>query len=79
MRLLNTLLLILWTLNRNIIFFNTQYLTAKPSLTVPIIILGLVADGIVYMLAPVDNSNKKLDEVEKQVYGKKAKIILTWM
>lgn len=59
-----------------IIFFNTQYLTAKPSLTVPIIILGLVADGIVYMLAPVDNSNKKLDEVEKQIYGKKAKIIL---
>lgn len=54
-----------------IIFFNTQYLTAKPSLTVPIIILGLVADGIVYMLAPVDNSNKKLDEVEKQIYGKK--------
>jgi accessory gene regulator B len=59
-----------------IIFFNTQYLTAKPSLTVPIIILGLVADGIVYMLAPVDNGNKKLDEVEKQIYGKKAKIIL---
>lgn len=60
----------------SIVFFNTQYLATKPILTVPTIILELVAGGIVYMLAPVDNSNKELDEAERQIYGKKAKIIL---
>lgn len=59
----------------SIVLFNTQYLAVKPILTVPTIVFWLVAGGIIYLLAPVDNSSKVLDEAEMHIYGKKAKII----
>ncbi len=38
--------------------------------------LSLISGAIIFLLAPVETANKKLDELEKQVYKKRARIIL---
>lgn len=38
--------------------------------------LSLISGAIIFLLAPVETANKKLDESEKQVYKKRARIIL---
>lgn len=38
--------------------------------------LSLISGTIIFLLAPVETANKKLDELEKQVYKKRARIIL---
>lgn len=38
--------------------------------------LSLISGAIIFLLAPVETENKKLDESEKQVYKKRARIIL---
>lgn len=38
--------------------------------------LSLINGTIIFLLAPVETANKKLDELEKQVYKKRARIIL---
>ena len=38
--------------------------------------IGIVATGIIIFFAPVEDQNKPLDEIEVQVYGKKARKIL---
>lgn len=37
--------------------------------------LSLISGTIIFLLAPVETANKKLDELEKQVYKKRARII----
>lgn len=38
--------------------------------------LNFISGTIIFLLAPVETTNKKLDELEKQVYKKRARIIL---
>ena len=38
--------------------------------------LSLISGVIIFLLAPVETANKKLDELEKQVFKKRARIIL---
>ena len=43
---------------------------------ITIIIFTLVSSGIIFLLAPVGDSNKPLDEKETHVYRKKSRLIL---
>lgn len=38
--------------------------------------LSLISGTIIFLLAPVETANKKLDELEAQIYKKRARIIL---
>lgn len=39
-------------------------------------IIWFVAVGVIFIMAPVDASSKKLDAKEKKVYGMRARVIL---
>lgn len=50
-----------------------QYLTIK----IPFLVMWIIAVVVIFALAPVDTGSKRLEEVEKKVYGKHAKILLS--
>ena len=54
-----------------------QFLAKYPTITISFVILWLIAVGIIFLLVPVDTGNKRLDDLEKKVYGRRARIILT--
>ena len=54
-----------------------QFLAKYPTITISFVILLLIAVGIIFLLVPVDTGNKRLDDLEKKVYGRRARIILT--
>ena len=41
-----------------------------------VLIIWFVAVGVIFIMAPVDASSKKLDAKEKKVYGMRARVIL---
>ena len=53
-----------------------QYLASGSAVMWQIRIIWLAAVGVIFVMAPVDASSKKLDEKEKKVYGMRARAIL---
>lgn len=53
-----------------------QYLATSPGMTVISVIVWTIAVVIIWVFVPVDTPNKKLDSVEKKVYGRRARIVL---
>ncbi len=49
------------------------------TLVIPLLVLSLISVGYIFAAAPVDSENKRLDNDEIRVYGKKARIIVTIM
>lgn len=49
-------------------------LISHTDLVPAILVIGLLSMIIIFIIAPVDTSNKRLDALEVQVYGKRAKI-----
>ncbi len=49
------------------------------TLVIPLLVLSLISAGYIFAAAPVDSENKRLDNDEIRVYGKKARITVTIM
>lgn len=52
------------------------YLASAPAVIWQMRIIWFVAVGVIFIMAPVDASSKKLDAKEKKVYGMRARVIL---
>ena len=52
------------------------YLASAPAVIWQMRIIWFVAVGVIFIMAPVDASSKKLDVKEKKVYGMRARVIL---
>ena len=52
------------------------YLASAPAVIWQMRIIWFVAVGVIFLMAPVDASSKKLDAKEKKVYGMRARVIL---
>lgn len=53
-----------------------QHLATSPGMTVISLIVWTIAVVIIWVFVPVDTPNKKLDSMEKKVYGRRARIVL---
>ena len=53
-----------------------RYAVSAPAVIWQMRIIWFVAVGVIFIMAPVDASSKKLDAKEKKVYGMRARVIL---
>lgn len=59
-----------------LVFICGEYLAIDSMMDITFWVIWLIIIGIIFLLSPVDTGNKRLSEVEKEVYGKRARILL---
>lgn len=59
-----------------LVFICGEYLAIDSMMNITFWVIWLIIIGIIFLLSPVDTGNKRLSEVEKGVYGKRARILL---
>lgn len=59
-----------------LVFVCGKYLAIDSTMGIPFWIAWIFSIVIIFSLSPVDTGNKRLDEVEKKIYGKRARIVL---
>jgi len=74
----------IWCYIRSMFTFAVALIVIKlvgtfSTLVIPLLVLSLISAGYIFAAAPVDSENKRLDNDEIRIYGRKARIIVTVM
>lgn len=59
-----------------IAFFNFGMISKLPLKFSTLTLIFMAASVIIFITAPIDSTNKRLDEIEKEVYRKKSRVII---
>ena len=59
-----------------LVFICGEYVAIDSTIGIPFLTVWLISMVIVFLLSPVDTGSKRLDGIEKRVYGKRARLLL---